>query len=326
VGLVTTVPAERVLVTGAAGFIGSHLCELLGGQGRQVAGVDNFDPYYGRAEKTNNVRCLELAGATFSEGDICDYDAFSALVERVNPEVIVHLAAKAGVRNSVEHPRDYFVANLQGTQNVLDVCRENDIERLVAASTSSVYGHTKILPFQEDDPCIAPLHPYAATKRSGELLAGTYAHLYGLQATMLRFFTVYGPRGRPDMMPRLLLDSISNQTPVPLFEGPLERDWTYVADIVDGIAAAVDHPLGFETLNLGRGAPLPLAEFIDELHRVSGGKANLVPKPRPASEMMSTYASTERLQDRLGIRPSVTVAEGVQDLWEWWQASRPAGF
>ena len=311
--------ANTVLVTGAAGFIGSHLCEHLAGLGKQVIGVDNFDPYYARIDKEHNVDLLRRAGADFRESDIREYGSIASLIDVTRPEVVVHLAAKAGVRNSVRFPRQYFETNLLGTQNVLDSCRALGVERLVAASTSSVYGNTKQIPFDEEDPCIAPLHPYAASKRSTELLAGTYARLYGLQITMLRLFTVYGERGRPDMMPRLLLNSISAGTQVDLYEGALERDWTHVSDVANAIGCAVDRPLGFSILNVGRGAPVLLSDFIERLEAVAGSSANLVPAPRPDSEILSTYASTEKLQEALGYTPRVTVQEGVERLWNWWQ-------
>lgn len=313
-------PASTVMVTGAAGFIGSHLCEALAADAKHVIGIDNFDPYYSRIDKEHNVAAIRSAGADFREADIRDYDNIASLIDVTRPDVIVHLAAKAGVRNSVRFPRQYFDTNLIGTQNVLDSCRVLGIERLVLASTSSVYGHTERVPFSEDDPCIDLLHPYAASKRSTELLAQTYATLYDLQATVLRFFTVYGERGRPDMMPRLLLDSITNGTEVPLFDGPLARDWTHVSDICRGIAAAVDRPLGYEILNIGRGQPEPLAHFIDALQNASGRKANLLPTPLPSSEMISTYADTEKLQRLLGVTPQVSVDDGIQRLWEWWRS------
>lgn len=313
-------PVNNVMVTGAAGFIGSHLCEFLAKSGKRVTGVDNFDPYYSRIDKEHNVNKLRQAGADFRESDIRSYGDIASLIDVAKPEVIVHLAAKAGVRNSVKFPRQYFETNVLGTQNILDSCRALGVERLVLASTSSVYGHTKNIPFDESDPCATPLHPYAASKRSTELLAGTYARLYGLQTTVMRFFTVYGERGRPDMMPRLLLNSLTSGAPIPLYEGDLARDWTFIADIVDGLAAAIDRPMGHTILNLGGGQPVPLADFISELEAVSGLSANLVPTPRPESEMMATYASTERLEASLGTAPKVTVADGVARLWDWWQS------
>ncbi len=315
-------PAARILVTGAAGFIGSHLCERLAFDGRSTIGIDNFDPYYDRFEKEQNVAALRFAGGEFRESDIRDYGALASLFDVVRPDVVVHLAAKAGVRNSVHFPRQYFETNVLGTQNVLDACKAVGIGRLVVASTSSVYGNTTTIPFNEHDPCVEPMHPYAASKRAAEFLCQTYARLYGLQVTITRFFTVYGERGRPDMMPRLLLESVTSGREVKLFSGDLHRDWTHVSDTVSGLVAAVDTPLGFETLNVGLGRPESLASFIAEIERASGRKAVLSPSPRPATEMITTYASTERLEATLGVTPQVSVSEGVDRMWDWW-TNRP---
>lgn len=315
-------PVDTVLVTGAAGFIGSHVCERLCAAGKHVVGLDNFDPYYPRQDKEQNVHAVLRAGADFREADVRNYEDLASLVDVVRPDVVVHLAAKAGVRNSVKFPRQYFETNLLGSQNVLDACRALDIDRLVIASTSSVYGDTTDIPFVETDPCVNPLHPYAASKRSVELLASTYAQLYEMHVTILRLFTVYGDRGRPDMMPRLLLESVSTGRPVPLFDGALARDWTHVEDISYAFASAVDKPQGFRIINAGRGEPVLLVDFISQLEKVAGRPANLVPTPRPCTEILSTYASTKRLRELLGVAPTVSVADGVERLWDWWERSR----
>lgn len=321
--------AETVVVTGAAGFIGSHLACRLAREGRRVVGIDNFDPYYPRVEKEINAERVREAGGELREVDILDRGSLDATVGDVAPEVIVHLAGKAGVRDSVRLPLAYVETNVNGTQNVLEACRRFDVERMILASTSSVYGHAKRTPFVESDPCDAPLHPYAASKRSAELLTSTYAHLYGLQATVFRFFTVYGPHGRPDMMPRLLLDNVTTGAPVSVFEGDLARDWTHVDDVAAGLALAVDTPVGFEIINLGRGAPLRLADFIATLESVSGRPTRLTSAPRPASEMLTTHAATDKLRRLFGFTPSVSVGAGVESLWEWWEqygrgGARPA--
>ncbi len=316
-------PAETIFVTGAAGFVGSHLCEQLSLEGRTIVGIDNFDPYYDRLEKERNVAAIRRAGSEFRECDIREYGDLASLLDVIRPDTVVHLAAKAGVRNSVQFPRQYFETNLLGTQNVLDSCKAVGINRLVVASTSSVYGNTAEIPFVETDPCVNPMHPYAASKRSSELLCQTYAQLYGMQISIVRFFTVYGERGRPDMMPRLLLESVTSGKEVKLFEGDLRRDWTHVSDTIAGVIAAIDRPTGFATFNLGRGQPAPLARFIKEVERVSGCTANLVSTPRPQSEMLTTYASTARAEELLGVKAKVGIAEGVERMWEWW-SSRPA--
>lgn len=308
----------RALVTGAAGFIGSHLCVMLAESDVETFGIDNFDTYYDRATKLKNVQIVRKAHAKFSELDIRDRDALNSFVDVTRPDVIVHLAAKAGVRNSIKFPRQYIETNLLGSQNVFDAALLSDVDRIVMASTSSVYGDCPIIPFPEDFPAVKPLQPYAASKRAAEMLAGTYHHLYGLQTTITRFFTVYGPRGRPDMMPHMLADSIHAGTPVRLFEGDLARDWTYVLDICDGLMRAAHKPLGFEIINLGRGKPEKLNAFIAEMEKVSGGKANLNLTKRPDSEMMLTYADTTRARELLGFEPRFDIEEGVKAMWEWY--------
>ena len=314
---------KRVLVTGAAGFIGSHTAIGLAINGYKVTGVDNFDPYYNREDKKWNVGRVRSAGVDFRQADIRHYEDTASLFDVTRPEVVVHLAAKAGVRNSVRFPRQYFETNLLGTQNVLDACRSVGVKRVVMASTSSVYGHTSVIPFVESDACGAPLHPYAASKRSAELLASTYAHQYGLQVTVCRLFTVYGPNGRPDMMPRLLLESLSSGVEIPLFQGALARDWTYIDDVVSGLLSAVERPLGFEIVNLGRGNSVLLSEFIDSLERVSGRRANLVARERPSSEMLSTHGCVKCAAELLGFSPSIDIEEGAQRTWKWWEDYNP---
>ena len=312
----------RVLVTGAAGFIGSHTCETLTARGHETFGIDNFDPYYDQRLKRTNVELIEAAGARFREADIRDAESLASLMDIVKPEVIIHLAAKAGVRNSEKYPAEYVRTNLNGSQSVFDAALRNDVERVVMASTSSVYGATTSVPFTEDQPADSPLQPYAASKRAAEILASTYHSLYGLQTTVTRLFTVYGPRGRPDMMPLLLANSCRFGTEVPLFEGALARDWTYVGDIVDGLIGAAEHPLGFEILNLGRGEPVSLAEFIGEMERISGTRANLARRDRPRTELLVTYADSSRARDLIGFDPRVSVPEGVRRLWEWFESAQ----
>jgi UDP-glucuronate 4-epimerase len=311
---------QRVLITGAAGFIGSHACEAFAQAGYDTVGIDNFDPYYDRRIKQTNVAAIEAAGAQFREADIRDAEGTASLFDVTKPDVIVHLAAKAGVRNSEKFPAEYVQTNVNGTQSVLDAARRNDVERVVMASTSSVYGSASSIPFAEDDPAAAPLQPYAASKRAAEILAGTYCSLYGLQVTVTRLFTVYGPRGRPDMMPYMLARSCRDGSPVPLFEGPLERDWTYVGDIVDGLVQAAENPLGFEILNLGRGEPVALAEFIDEMAAAAGTAPVLEPRARPATELLTTFADSSKARERIGFDPTVSVHEGVARFWDWFAA------
>jgi UDP-glucuronate 4-epimerase len=209
------------------------------------------------------------------------------------------------------------MANLVGAQNVFDACLASGCDQVVMASTSSVYGNTTVIPFVETDAAVQPRQPYAASKRSAEILAYTYSQVYGLRVTVTRFFTVYGPRGRPDMMPLKLAQSITTGEEVPLFDGDFKRDWTYISDICDGIAAATRKPMEYEIVNLGRGGPESLADFIAEMERVAGKRANLKASRRPASEMLTTWADISKARDLLGYEPKVSIRDGVQYTWDW---------
>ena len=260
----------KVLVTGAAGFIGSHLAEQLARRGDTVIGVDNFNDYYDPARKRRNASALRQSGVTLVEADIRDRKKMFLLFEEHRFDAVAHIAAMAGVRNSVANPALYMDVNLGGTQVLMDSSREFGVQNFVFASTSSIYGDTPDIPFRETDPCLAPPQPYAAAKRAAELLGFTYHKLYGLNFSATRFFTVYGPRGRPDMMPGLLAESLYYGKTIPLYEGDMRRDWTFVDDIVSGVVLALDKPLGYEILNIGRGEPQPLADFIAAMEAVSG--------------------------------------------------------
>lgn len=309
----------RTLVTGAAGFIGSHLAATLAARGDSVTGLDDFNAYYDPAKKRHNAARLAAAGIDTVEADIRDRTAMLALFEEGRFEAVAHIAAMAGVRNSVAHPNLYIDVNLNGTQNLLDAARTvGGVENFVMASTSSIYGDTTTIPFVETDACVRPPQPYAAAKRAAELLGFTYHALYGLNFTATRFFTVYGPYGRPDMMPYLLAESISKGVEIPLYEGDMRRDWTYVDDIVAGVVAAVDRPLGFEIVNLGRGQPEPLTDFIRELEGVAGRRANLRPTPRLDADMLITYADISKARRLLGFEPTVSMADGVRRFWAWY--------
>jgi len=309
----------RVLVTGAAGFIGSHLCERLIERGDQVCGIDNFNSYYAPEQKRKNI--FELKNSEKFElvhGDIRDRDLMLSVVEFFKPDAIAHLAGMAGVRNSVANPELYTAVNINGSQNLLDAARKTGTCRsFVFASTSSIYGDTRTIPFVESDAAIEPPQPYAATKRAIELLAYTYHKLYGLSFTATRFFTVYGPRGRPDMMPMLLANSIAHNQPIPYYGDKMSRDWTFVGDIVSGLVSALETPLGYEILNLGRGAPVPLKDFIGTMEKAAGAKANLRLEEKPAADVFLTYADCSKAQRLLGYSPEVSVDEGVKIFWKW---------
>ena len=226
----------------------------------------------------------------------------------------------AGVRASVQDPHLYYDVNLIGTLNLLEVSRARHIDRFVFASTSSVYGDTRQIPFVETDPCDRPLAPYPASKRAAEMLGYSYHHLYGQNFVALRFFTVYGPRGRPDMMAYKVLDNIFLDREVPLYnDGQMYRDWTYVEDIARGILAAVDRPLGYRVINLGRGEPVLLADFVRLIEELAGKEAHLIPSPMPEADIPYTYADIDRARSLLGYDPQVSVQEGVARFWEWYR-------
>ena len=313
-----------ILVTGAAGFIGSRLAKKLVCQGETVLGLDNFNEYYDPAQKRANIQELQAyPHFKLVEADIRDRAALFRLFHEERFEAVAHLAAMAGVRNAVANPALYIEVNLNGTQHLMDAAlAAGGVQNFVCASTSSVYGNTPHIPFTETDPCDRPLQPYAAAKRAAEMLGFTYHHLYGLNFTAVRFFTVYGPGGRPDMMPFLLAESIATGKEIPLYNGGegLYRDWTFVDDITNGLVAALARPLGYEILNLGRGEPVAVNEFIAIFEELAGTKARLVHAPLPPSDMPYTYANIEKARQLLGYTPTVSVQEGVSAFWAWYQS------
>ena len=312
----------KVLVTGAAGFVGSHLAERLAARGDTVVGVDNFNDYYDPARKRRNASALAQHKVTVLEADIRDRARMFGLFEEGRFDAVAHIAAMAGVRNSVADPALYTDVNLVATQGLMDAAREFGAENFVFASTSSIYGDTPNVPFRETDPCVAPPQPSAAANRAAELLGFTYHKLYGLNFTATRFFTVYGPRGRPDMMPGLLAESLFYGKTVPLYEGGMRRDWTFVDDIVSGVVLALDKPLGYEIINIGRGEPQPLSEFIRVMEAVSGKRAALEPQPKLAADVYVTYADISKARRLLGFNPTVSVREGVERFWRWYEAEQ----
>lgn len=310
-----------ILVTGAAGFIGSHLSEQLLLRGDDVIGLDNFNDYYDPARKrANEQRLGAYPNFCMVEADLRDREGMFRLFADNNITAVAHLAAMAGVRNAVTHPDLYVNVNLNGTQNLLDGARAaGGVGNFVFASTSSVYGNTEQIPFVETDPADRPLQPYAASKRAAEILAYSYHHLFGQNVTVLRFFTVYGPRGRPDMLAYLLADSLIKGKEIPLYDnGQMYRDWTFVEDTVRGIMAAIDRPLGYEIINLGRGEPVLLQNFVEIMEELSGRKANVVPTPRLAADFVRNEADISKARRLLDFNPSVSVLEGVRRFWEWY--------
>ncbi len=268
-----------------------------------------------------------LQNLHFIQHDLRDRQALAELFDSHSFHAIVNLAAMAGVRNSMNDPQLYYDVNCAGTLNLLDgmLGRLTDkkpakLATFILASTSSAYGNTKQMPFIETDACNEPLAPYAASKRAAELLLYSYHYLYKVPATVLRFFNVYGPRGRPDMMAYKVMDSVFSGKPVPYYDsGQMHRDWTFVNDIASGVVAACDHPQNYEVINLGRGRPVLVADFVDYLQELAGGKANLIPEKAPDADISYTYADIRKAQALLNYNPQVTVEEGCQRFWGWFQ-------
>jgi UDP-glucuronate 4-epimerase len=312
----------RYLVTGGAGFIGSHLSEALLIRGDEVICVDNFNSYYSPARKRRNVaRALELPGYTLVEADFRDLEGLEEIFATYRPQKVAHLGAMAGPRPSIEQPLLYEEVNVRGTINLLELSRRYGVAGFVLASTSSVYGRAPT-PWTEDLPATEPLSPYAATKRAAEILAYTLHYLHGMPTRIVRFFTVYGPRGRPDMTPALFVDAMIKQRPITLFnagEG-VYRDWTYVDDIVAGVVAALDVDLAFDTFNLGNSSPIQLRDFVALLEQITGYQAIVEPRPLSPADPPTTYANIDKARRLLGFQPRTSVEEGLARFWQWYRA------
>ena len=311
----------KIVVTGAAGFIGSNLAEKLALRGDNVVGLDNFNDYYDpRKKRLNAQRLAAYPNFKMIEADIRDRERLLEIFQEEKFDAVAHLAAMAGVRNAVKFPSLYVDVDLNGTQNLMDASlAAGNINNFVFASTSSVYGNTDQIPFVETDPCDRPLQPYAAAKRSAEILGYSYNYLFDLDFTAIRFFTVYGPYGRPDMMAYLLADSVTKGLEIPLYEGgQMYRDWTYVDDITDGVVAALDRPLGYEIINLGRGEPTLLKDFVEMIETLAGRKANVIYKPKLAADFLRNEADISKARRLLDYDPQVSVEEGVRRFWDWY--------
>ena len=311
------------MVTGAAGFIGSHLVDALLARGDDVVGIDNFDPFYPRAVKEANLgRAMAMPGFEFCETDLVDV---ANLVALLTPDtVIVHLAAKAGVRPSLEDPIGYVRANVTGTAAVAEAARRVGVTRLVFGSSSSVYGDDTEAPFLEDAVAIHPVSPYAATKRSGELMLEAMAPIWNLRCAALRFFTVIGPRQRPDLAVHKFTRLILAGETLTLFgDGTQSRDYTYWADIVDGILRAIawteDAPVGVEYFNLGDARPVPLTELVDTIAGALGTVPNIEWHPMQPGDVQHTFADLTKSNQVLGYQPTTELAEGVRNFVLWYR-------
>jgi len=329
----------RVLVTGAAGFIGNETAKALLERGDEVVGIDNLNAYYDPALK--HARLQRLSGHnrfTFQELDLADRDGMQALFAEGRFERVVHLGAQAGVRYSITHPQAYLDSNLAGFGHVLEGCRQNGVAHLVYASSSSVYGANTRTPFRVEDNVDHPVSLYAATKKANEGMAHAYSHLYGLPTTGLRFFTVYGPWGRPDMAPLIFTKKILAGEPIEVFnQGQHERDFTYVDDIVEGIVRVLDtvaapdpawsgdapNPASsaapWRIYNIGNAAPVPLLDFIATIEQATGKRAIMEMKPRQPGDVLRTAADVSALEAATGFRPHTSLAEGIARMVRWYR-------
>ena len=318
-----------ILVTGAAGFIGGHCCHALLEAGWRVLGLDNFDPFYGRSLKEQTLAPLLAHGSfRFLEGDIRDTGLVEPLVRE--SDILLHLAARAGVRPSIEEPELYASVNVTGTVTLLEACRRAGVRRIVFGSSSSVYGDLTPAPFREDAAAVDPISPYAATKRAGELLCRVYAHLHGFRVAALRFFTVYGPRQRPDLAIHRFTRSMAAGRPIQQFgDGSTERDYTYVDDIVHGVLGAVrwtePEEAGFEIFNLGESQTVRLDRLIALISEELGVMPAVELLPMSPGDVMRTFADVSKARRVLGYRPQVPIEEGVKRFVAWYRQSQASG-
>lgn len=316
---------HTVLITGAAGLIGSHLCEARLARGDRVVGIDNFNDYYSVQQKRANVAGFaDHERMTLCEIDIRDTEAVNEVFATHKPKAVAHLAAMANVRYSIGRTPLYCDVNITGSVNLLEAAHKNKTQVFAFASTSSIYGKTQQLPFIETDPCNLPLSAYPASKKAVELLGYTYHNLHGMNFTALRFFSVYGPRARPDMMPFMVTDRIARGDTITLFDaGDMKRDWTFVDDIVQGVSAAMDTPLGYEIINLGRGEPVLMKDFVTLIEQLVGKQAILETPPAPASEPKITFANVDKARQLLGYHPRTPINDGLAKLWAWYRKQYP---
>jgi UDP-glucuronate 4-epimerase len=322
--------ANTILVTGAAGFIGSHLCERLLERGHRVIGVDNFDPFYDPAVKRRNLEGFrEHDRFRFLEADIRDRQGLEAALdeEAGDVDVIVHLAARAGVRPSIEDPEAYTSNNVDGTVTLLELARRRGIRRFVFGSSSSVYGNNDKIPFSEEDPVEEPISPYAATKRAGELLCHTWHHLYGLSIVSLRFFTVYGPRQRPDLAIHKFARLMAEGRPIPMYgDGSTRRDYTYIDDILQGVEGAIEHtdrpePV-WEIANLGESHTTTLSRLIELVSGAMKIEPEIERLPLQPGDVMQTFADVSKAERLFGYRPTTKPEEGIPRFVDWFEGER----
>jgi nucleoside-diphosphate-sugar epimerase len=316
----------HICVTGGAGFIGGHLCRRLLNDGHRVTAIDNFDPFYPRAIKEEGIDDFPAQVFTLIETDICNTDGILQALHARDVDAIVHLAARAGVRPSIEAPMAYEQTNVGGTQSMLEVAQELDIDTFLFGSSSSVYGNNDKVPFSEDDPVREPISPYAATKRSGELLAHTFHHLYDITVHCLRFFTVYGPRQRPDLAIHKFARQLLTGQPITMYgDGSSSRDYTYVEDIVDGIVQSLDRARQrespeYEIINLGGSETTQLKDLIAGIGEAMDVEPDIKQLPTQPGDVKRTYADISKAQDLLGYTPDTPIDEGLEKFADWVKA------
>ena len=313
-----------ILVTGGAGFIGSHLCERLFREGHRVVCLDNFDDFYDPRIKRRNIReAIGEAQFELIEGDIRDTHLIARTFRGQTFDVVVHLAARAGVRPSIDYPKLYEEVNVQGTINLLDACREFGIKSFVFASSSSVYGGNNKVPFSEGDRVETPISPYGATKRAGELFCYTYHRLFGINITCLRYFTAYGPRQRPEMAIHKFTRLIDGNERVPMYgDGQSMRDYTYIDDIIDGTLGAIFRSKAYEIYNLGESCTTKLIDLIRMLEEALGKRAIIEDLPEQRGDMFVTYSDIEKARRKLDYAPRVSMEEGIGRFVEWYRKNR----
>ena len=315
---------QKVLLTGGAGFIGSHTAQALLRSGKGVAIVDNLDDFYPVTWKRGNLQSIaEIGSACVFETDIRDPISLSQVFEQTQPETVIHLAAKAGVRPSIKAPGQYYDVNVQGTLNILQMCKQYGVSSLIFGSSSSVYGCSDRVPFSEKDTTLRPVSPYAASKLSAELLCYTYAHLYGIRAICLRFFTVYGPRQRPDLAVHKFTTLLEAGYAIPVFgDGCSGRDFTYIDDIVAGLMSSIGYadasaPSEFQVFNLGSSRPILVNDLIRALEKATGTTAKIRHEPEQSGDVRLTWADISKSQEMLGYHPSTDFEAGLKTFVEW---------
>jgi UDP-glucuronate 4-epimerase len=314
------------LVTGGAGFIGSHLCERLLGAGHAVWALDDLNPFYDVALKQRNLRELQALGKpfTFCFGDLLDPVCLGELMAGAKFDQIIHLAARAGVRPSLAEPALYQRVNVEGTVRLLEAARRQGVKKITIASSSSVYGVNAKVPFLESDPIFSPVSPYAASKLACEALGHVYHHVYGMDVVMLRFFTVYGPRQRPDLAIHKFTQLMDAGKPIPVFgDGSSARDYTYVSDIIDGVMACTEREFGFQIINLGEAQTVTLSRLITLLEKTLGKKAIIDRQPFQLGDVPITCADISKANKLLAYQPKVKLEQGIPRFVEWYRNSRP---